>query len=88
MSPQLSYLPNNQPLFHHYWFTDINRVQHEMMIWATNQSLFFHTFVDGTFRTTPSPFYQCLIILVFNNASDLHIRCVFVLVTGKNEHIY
>ncbi|KAF0993127.1 hypothetical protein HZS_6286 [Henneguya salminicola] len=63
------------------------------MIWATNQSLSFlryngHTFVDGTFRTTLSPFYQCLIIIAFGHASDLYIPCVFGLVTDKNEHIY
>ncbi|KAF0985249.1 hypothetical protein HZS_1043, partial [Henneguya salminicola] len=47
-------------------------------IWATNQSLSLlryngHTFVDGTFRTIISPFYQCLILMVFDNARNLYI---------------
>ncbi|KAF0991570.1 hypothetical protein HZS_1783 [Henneguya salminicola] len=65
-----------------------------MRIWATTTtqslSLLRHNgdiFVDGTFRTTPNPFKQCLIIMVFDNAGDLYILCVFGLVTGKNEHL-
>ncbi|KAF0986262.1 hypothetical protein HZS_274 [Henneguya salminicola] len=93
MSRPFSLFPNNQPFFRPYWVGDINGVQHKMMIWATNQSLSLlrykgHTFFDGTFRTTPNPFDQCLIIMVFENSSDLYIPCDFSLGTGKNEYIY
>ncbi|KAF0990724.1 hypothetical protein HZS_4598, partial [Henneguya salminicola] len=91
MSPPLSLLPNNQPFFRRYCVGDIHAVQHKIMIWATNQSLLRyngHTSVDGTFITTSCPFYQCLIIRVFENTIDLYIPCVFGLVTGKNENIY
>ncbi|KAF0989997.1 hypothetical protein HZS_3202 [Henneguya salminicola] len=93
MSPPLNLLPNNQPFLRRYWVGDIHGVQHKMMIWATNQSFSllrynWDIFVDGTFRTTQNPFYQCLIIMVFDTAVDLYIPCVFGLVTGKNEHIF
>ncbi|KAF0991025.1 hypothetical protein HZS_3638 [Henneguya salminicola] len=94
MSPPLSLLPKNQPYFRRYWVRDIHGVQHKIMIGATNPSLSLlryngHTFVDGTFRTTLSrPFYQCLIIMVFDQANYLFIPYVFGLMTVKNEHIY
>ncbi|KAF0986103.1 hypothetical protein HZS_1399 [Henneguya salminicola] len=55
---------SKQPTFlRSYWVGDIQGVEHKMMIFATNQSFPLiryngHTFVDGTFRTTPSLFYQ------------------------------
>ncbi|KAF0987590.1 hypothetical protein HZS_2663 [Henneguya salminicola] len=33
--------------------------------------------------TTPNPFYQCLIIMVYDNASDFYIPCVSVLWLAK-----
>ncbi|KAF0987749.1 hypothetical protein HZS_6441 [Henneguya salminicola] len=93
MSPSVSLLPNTPPFFRRYWVDDIHRIQHNMTIWESNQSLSLlryksSTVVDGTFRTTLSPFSQCLIIMVFDDASDLYIPFVFNPVTGKNKHIY
>ncbi|KAF0992961.1 hypothetical protein HZS_3418 [Henneguya salminicola] len=79
---------SKQPtLFRRYWVGDIHGVQHKMMICAINLSLSLlistgPTFVDETFRITFSPFYQCLIIMVFDNVSDLYIPFGFGLGTG------
>ncbi|KAF0986027.1 hypothetical protein HZS_515, partial [Henneguya salminicola] len=74
MSPPLSLLPNNQPFFRRYWVGDIHGVEHKMMI--ANAPV-------GTFRTTPNSFYQYLIIMVFVNANDFYIQCIFSIVMAK-----
>ncbi|KAF0988999.1 hypothetical protein HZS_2745 [Henneguya salminicola] len=40
-----------------------------------------HICIDAAFRSTPSSFTQCLIIM-------LNVPCVYVIMTSKNEYLY
>lgn len=86
-------LSNGQPFFRRYWSGDVHGEYHQIMIWATNESISLmkyngHTFVDGTFRMAPAPFVQCLIIMVYDIGTDSFVPCAYCLITGKNEHLY
>lgn len=93
ISPPLSLKANGQPFFRRYWVGDIHGKMHRIIIWVTNESLALmryntHTFIDGTFKVTPHPFYQCVIVMIYDLGTELYVPCAFALVTGKSEYIY
>ena len=45
-------------------------------------------FIDGTFKIVPKPFYQCLIIMVFDEQTDSFVPCFYILLTSKTAQIY
>ena len=45
-------------------------------------------FIDGTFKFVPKPFYQCLILMVFDEQTDCYVPVFYVLLTSKTEQIY
>ena len=45
-------------------------------------------FIDGTFRIVPKPFYQCLIVMVFDNQTDAYVPVFYILLTSKKEKVY
>ncbi|KAF0989255.1 hypothetical protein HZS_5593 [Henneguya salminicola] len=53
--------------------------RHKMLIWGHPDWIpilkrrFIPIFLDATFRTVPKPFKQCLILMVFDNKTDLYI---------------
>ena len=40
-------------------------------------------FIDGTFKIVPKPFYQCLIVMVFNKQTDSFVLVFYILLTSK-----
>ena len=44
--------------------------------------------IDGTFKIVPNPFYQCLIIMVFDVQTSVYVPVIYVLMTGKSENMY
>ncbi|KAF0991351.1 hypothetical protein HZS_4769 [Henneguya salminicola] len=44
--------------------------------------------LNKTFRKAPHNFYQCLIVVVFNQGTPIYVSCVYGLVTTKNEYVY
>ncbi|KAF0986008.1 hypothetical protein HZS_7240 [Henneguya salminicola] len=40
---------------------------------------------DVAFQSTPAPFTQCIIVMVYGNETDLYVPCIYALLTGKNE---
>ena len=44
--------------------------------------------VDGTFSCVPKPFYQCMIILVFDDVLEIYIPVAYILMTGKTDSCY
>ena len=45
-------------------------------------------FVDATFACVPSPFYQCLIVMVFDQSLEIYIPVMYILMTGKTQECY
>ncbi|GMF52676.1 unnamed protein product [Phytophthora fragariaefolia] len=45
-------------------------------------------FVDGTFRCVPQPFYQCVVIMVHDQASDCFLSVFYVLCSSKESDMY
>ena len=45
-------------------------------------------FVDATFDCVPSPFYQCLIVMVYHNETSTYVPVLYALMTHKNETLY
>ena len=45
-------------------------------------------YIDGTFRIWLSQFYQCLIIMVFDVQIAVYVPVMYILMTGKHEHLY
>ena len=45
-------------------------------------------FVDATFDIVPHPFYQCLIIMVFDLGLCIFITVALILMTGKTLECY
>lgn len=93
MLPPLRDLPNGQPFFRRFWSGDIDGEYHQIFIWCTNEALSLmrynsHTFIDCTFRCVPSPFLQCLVIMVHDVGTELFVPCVYCLLTSKNEYLY
>ena len=43
---------------------------------------------DATFRIMLHPFYQCLIVMVFDASLNINIPVVWILMTGKTEECY
>lgn len=86
-------LENGSPFFRRYWCGDIHGDYHQMLIWITDECLSLlryngHTFIDGTFRSAPAPFMQCVIIMTFDRGTLKYIPCCYALLTGKNEQLY
>ena len=45
-------------------------------------------YIDGTFRIVPHPFYQCLIIMVYDEQTDLYVPILYILMTAKTQILY
>ncbi|POM63006.1 hypothetical protein PHPALM_27764 [Phytophthora palmivora] len=45
-------------------------------------------FLDGTFRCVPHPFYQCVVMMVFDNATDLFVPVFYILCSAKTQYTY
>ena len=44
--------------------------------------------IDGAFKFVPKPFYQCLIIMVFDDQTDAYVPVFSLLMTSKTEQVY
>ena len=49
---------------------------------------FKHIFFDGTFKTTPKPFKQVWIIMVWDDEDDVYIPVMWILMTGQTAEHY
>lgn len=45
-------------------------------------------FVDCTFRIVPKPFYQCMIIMVYDAQTRVYVPVMYILLTSKTEDLY
>ncbi|KII66998.1 hypothetical protein RF11_13656 [Thelohanellus kitauei] len=62
-----------------------------LIMWAHPQLLLILSrqsitaFLDGTFKCVPHLFKQCLILMVFDDETDLYVPVIYCLVQNKNE---
>ena len=74
-------------------FDNDNNKTERLMIYG-NPALFglmngkVQLYIDGTFRIVPNPFYQCLIIMVFDVQTAVYVPVFYVLMSGKHETLY
>ena len=45
-------------------------------------------YIDGTFSIVSHPFYQCLIIIVYDIQTTVYVPILYMLMTGKSESLY
>ncbi len=45
-------------------------------------------FMDATFDCCPHPFYQCLIVMVYDPTTSLYVPVLYCLMTRKNKWLY
>ena len=45
-------------------------------------------FVDATFACAPHPFYQCLIIVIYDHSTSSYVPIVYMLMSHKTEALY
>lgn len=53
-----------------------------------NEAPWCHNFSDGTLRSVPRSFYQCVIIMVYDDPSDCFLPVFYVLCTSKSSNTY
>jgi len=47
-----------------------------------------HLFIDATFAVTPKPFYQCLVVMIFDDILQIYIPILYILTTNKSKKMY
>ena len=47
-----------------------------------------HLFVDATFAIAPKPFYQCLVVMSFDETLQIYIPILYILMTNKSQKMY
>ena len=44
-----------------------------------------HLFIDATFAIAPKPFYQCLVVMSFEETLQIYIPILYILMTNKSQ---
>ncbi|KAF0991245.1 hypothetical protein HZS_5448 [Henneguya salminicola] len=65
-------------MFRPHWKGDLDGEMHQALIWSTDESLSLlrynsPTLIDATFRTVPSHFIKCLIVMIYDRGSQLYV---------------
>ena len=47
-----------------------------------------HLFIDATFSVAPKPFYQCLVVMIFEETLQIYIPILYILMTNKSQKMY
>jgi hypothetical protein len=45
-------------------------------------------YIDATFDCCPAPFYQCLILMVFHQETNVYVPVLYILMTHKTQELY
>ena len=57
-------------------------------IFGILQANFVDLYMDSTFDCCPNTFYQCLIIIIFDRATNKYVPILYILMTHKTEELY
>ena len=94
-APPVSMVLNSKHNFLQFNFTVPNGDKTERVTGWGNPGLFgvlkipgVELFVDATFSSCPSQFYQCLIIMAFDNTTGVYVPILYILMTKKTEEHY
>ncbi|KII71544.1 hypothetical protein RF11_04807 [Thelohanellus kitauei] len=73
-------------------FGNIDGMAYKYALWASHNGLSslrmeFQIFIDATFKVTPNPFFQRL-IMSYEQSSNVYVPCVFALMTNKFHCLY
>ena len=66
----------------------------ERIIGFGNPYLFYYLsnakslYIDATFSIAPKPFYQCLVVMVFEETLQLYLPILYILMTNKSKKRY
>ena len=76
-----------------FWSGTVDSVYHKFVLWVSDEALSVlridsTIFIDATFRVTPAPFAQCLIVMNHDPTTNIFVPCAWALMTGKNETLY
>ena len=92
-----SKMPNmDRPFLHHLMCSphpDKSDVMMRLIIFANPALLgllngVVDLFIDATFSCVPAPFYQCLIIMVFDSSTSHYLPVVYALMKHKVQELY
>ena len=45
-------------------------------------------YIDSTFNIVPDPFYQCLIVMAFDETLGVYVPVLYILITTKTHWLY
>ena len=66
----------------------------ERIVGFGNPYLFYYLsyaqslFIDATFNVAPKSFYQCLVVMIFEETLQIYISILFILMTNKSQKMY
>ena len=66
----------------------------ERIIGFGNPYLFYYlsnaksVYIDATFLIAPKPFYQCLVIMIFEKTLQVYLPILYILMTNKSQKMY
>lgn len=95
--PKYRDLPNSNPFLQfHGWLPHPDKIDEicRYMIFANPVLLSLllskglDIFIDATFAMTPLPFYQVLIVMVYDYQTELYVPVIYALMTHKIELLY
>ncbi|TMW61613.1 hypothetical protein Poli38472_010676 [Pythium oligandrum] len=93
--PPLSLVSGAEDSFFRFQHVFVNSSKLEQMIGRAHPDLLLRMqnrsttiFVDGTFRCVTRGFYQCLVFMVFDYATDFFLPAFYVLLTLKTQEYW
>ena len=66
----------------------------ERIVGFENPYLFYYLtnaqslYIDATFTVVPNPFYQCLVVMIFEETLQIYIPILYILMTNKSKKMY
>ena len=97
-SSELARMENSNKFFlqFHTTIADDTKEQTTMerIIGFGNPYLFYYLsnakslYIDATFSIAPKPFYQCLVVMIFEETLQIYLPILYILMTNKTQKMY
>ncbi|POM62950.1 LOW QUALITY PROTEIN: hypothetical protein PHPALM_27832 [Phytophthora palmivora] len=93
--PPLSLVPGTGQPFFQFYRSYMNGIKLKRLIGWAHPALIkllkckkTTLFLEGIFRCVPHPFYQCVVMMVFDNVTDLFVPVFYILCSAKTQDTY